>query len=74
MALLAKIMLLVSAASFVIAVVAAVQETRRRLRQIKEAHDASVEALLAMVRSGRGREAETGVEGPQVEESDDEDG
>ena len=73
MALLAKILLLVSAASFVIAVVAAVQETRRRLRQIKEAHEASVEALLAMVRSGRERAEGEGDEGPQVGESDEDD-
>jgi MFS family permease len=58
MSLLAKALLAVSGAAFVIALVAAVQETRRRLRELREGHAASVEAMLGMLQASREKEEE----------------
>lgn len=56
----AKGLLFAAAAAFLLATVAAVRETTRRLRQIKEDHDAAAEGLLELVRAAR--ERETGKE------------
>jgi hypothetical protein len=56
LSVLAKALFAASVLSFLIALAAAVQETRRRLRQMKEAHEASVEAMLAMMRAREERE------------------
>ncbi len=65
-ALVQKLCLLVCAITFVLAVTAAVRETRRRLREIKESHQAAEEALLAMLKSSAAKEAVEG-EGKDVD-------
>ena len=60
--LLAKILLLVCLLSFVLALVAAVRETARRLRDIRDRHRAAEEALLAMMQARREKEDEAGSE------------
>lgn len=59
-ALAQKVCLLVCAIAFLLAVIAAVRETRRRLREIKESHRAAEEALLEMLKSSAAREAAEG--------------
>jgi hypothetical protein len=56
-ALAQKICLLICAIAFLLAVMAAARETRRRLREIKEGHRAAEEALLEMLRSSAAKEA-----------------
>jgi hypothetical protein len=65
LSLLAKLLVAGSVASFLIALAAAVQETRRRLREMREAHEASVEAMLAMMRAQRQREERDETQGRQ---------
>jgi hypothetical protein len=60
MALLAKILLAFCLLCFLLALVFAVRETARRLRDIREQHQAAADALLAMARARReGGERET---------------
>jgi hypothetical protein len=55
----AKVLLLSAVIAFLLSAVSAIRETVRRLRQIKEGHDAAAEGLLELMRAAREREAET---------------
>ena len=55
MSLVAQVLLVVSAVCFVLAVVTAVQESIRRLHELRERHRAAEEALMAMTQASRER-------------------
>ena len=70
-----KVLLFVWLAAFLIALVAAVRETSRRLRELRESHQAAAEGLLEMLRASReadeqseSAEAEGEGEGPAGED------
>ena len=69
-ALVQKVCLLVCAVSFLLAIVAAVRETKRRIKEIREGHQAAEEALLEMLKSSAAREAAEG--GPPQADHEDE--
>ena len=58
----AKVLLLAAVGAFLLSAVSAVGETLRRLRQIKESHEAAAEGLLELMRAARERGAEKPVE------------
>jgi uncharacterized membrane protein YhaH (DUF805 family) len=60
----AKILLLATVVAFLLSAVSAIRETARRLREIKQSHEAAAEGLLELVRAVR----EKGTE-KQTEES-----
>jgi uncharacterized membrane protein YtjA (UPF0391 family) len=55
-ALAATVLFAVAIGFFLVSLVAAAQETRRRLREVQASHRAAEEALLEMMRAGRGQE------------------
>jgi uncharacterized membrane protein YcjF (UPF0283 family) len=57
MRLAAQALLVVCIVCFVLAAVMAVQESIRRLHELRERHQAAEEALLAMVQASREKEA-----------------
>jgi len=59
-----KVALVVVLACFVLALITAVRETGRRIRTIRESHQAAEEAMLAMIQASLGEEKqqESGVE------------
>jgi uncharacterized membrane protein YhaH (DUF805 family) len=59
----AKALLLVTAAAFLVSAVSAIQETVRRLREIKQSHEAAAEGFLELMRAAREKEAEQPSEG-----------
>jgi MFS family permease len=65
MAALARALLIVGVAALLLSAVSAVRETARRLREIKESHEAAAEGLLEVMRAARERE-----NGTQAEEGD----
>jgi hypothetical protein len=68
MSLLTRVLLVVSVAAFLFALVAAIQETRRRLRKIKEDHEDSVEAMLTLLQASRERDEDSDLPRPQEAE------
>jgi hypothetical protein len=69
MALVAQVLLVVCAMSFVVSVIAAARETARRIREIRERYLAAEEAMLEMVRASREREQEEGGDAAEAEPS-----
>jgi hypothetical protein len=63
LAIAAKALLFAAVVAFLLSAVSAIRETARRLRQIKESHDAAAEGLLELMRAAREREAEKQTEG-----------
>jgi hypothetical protein len=55
---LARACLIVCLIAFVIAIVAAARETGRRMREIRESHQAAEEAMLEMIQASREKEAQ----------------
>lgn len=54
-----KAALLVCIVAFLLSLVAAARETVRRIREIRESHQAAEEALLAMIQASQDREPQT---------------
>jgi hypothetical protein len=54
----AKALLLAAVIAFLLSAVSAIRETARRLRQIKESHEAAAEGLLELMRAARERKVE----------------
>jgi len=68
--LTAWVLLLVSVGAFLLAAIAAVRETARRLREVRESHEEAAQGLLELVRASREREEETQPEGGGAAGSD----
>lgn len=71
--LLAQVLFIVCVVAFLLALVSAVRETGRRVREIKERHAAAEEALLAMIRASRDREDKAGLAGDEEGPSNEDD-
>ncbi len=57
---LGQVLLGVCVVAFVLAVLSAVQETQRRVREIRARHEAAEEALIEMLRAQRGKKPDPG--------------
>jgi hypothetical protein len=73
LATVVKVLLFVWLAAFLMALIAAVSETSRRLRELRESHRAAAEGLLEIMRASDKREDEAGPaeeegEGPSGED------
>ena len=73
-ALLAWVLLAACLLCFFLALVFAVRETARRLRDIREQHQAAADALLAMAQARREREGQDHPEEPPEDGPAEEDG
>lgn len=72
MRLAAQALLVVCAVCFVLAAVMAVQESVRRLHELKERHRSAEEALMAMVKVSREKEARAEAEETDTRSAPDE--
>jgi len=68
--LAAWVLLLFSIGAFLLAAIAAVRETARRLREVRESHEEAAQGLLELVRASRERGEETQPEGGGAAGSD----
>lgn len=74
MGLLARVLFVVWMGAFVLALVSAVRETSRRLRELRASHEAAAEGLLEIMRARQEKEGEAAPqkseEADSVEEED----
>ena len=71
--LAATILLVVCLLCFLLALVAAVRETKRRVHEIRERHAAAEEAMLAMIQASREKEQQAGAGESKADEPPGED-
>lgn len=71
MAALAKLLVVVWVGALVLSAVSAVRETARRLREIKESHQAAAEGLLELMRASQEQESDAPAEESGTSPSDD---